>query len=344
MKQAVDGRPLPRYRFGPRDYLQLAYLIVAVLLVGFIGLFGFALIFNEVTLFFWVFIAGFFAFRHGFIQYRNRLAVSGTATAKAASAAIGLAELSGRGHAEDVRKAPVTESPCLFWSVEVHQWQKRGKRRGWHSKLQKSFGVETLELEDESGRVLVWTRRAELITVKQVWKSEDGNPPETALKLVAATGLQWPDRSSGYPMKVTEERILANASLYVMGTLSERRQIPDTPTSFLPRLLKGWANTAPRLDDQSFGAAFRFATQGARRWLARDLSTLVPKWTPPSVDPHQVVVWKGDQGRPFIIAGVVEKEALSALSRRAWMYILSGGALMAGTILVAIWKLTDVIR
>jgi len=130
----------------------------------------------------------------------------------------------------------------------------------------------------------------------------------------------------------------------VMGTLSERRQIPDTPTSFLPRLLKGWANTAPRLDDQSFGAAFRFASQGARRWLARDLSTLVPKWTPPSVDPHQVVVWKGDQGRPFIIAGVVEKEALSALSRRAWMYILSGGALMAGTILVAIWKLTDVIR
>ena len=120
-------------------------------------------------------------------------------------------------------------------------------------------------------------------------KSEDGNPPETALKLVASTGLQWPDRSSGYPMKITEERILANAPLYVMGTLSERRQIPDKPTSFLPRLLNAWASNAPRRNDQSFSAAFRYVSQGARRWLARDLSTLVPQWTPPAVDPHQVV-------------------------------------------------------
>jgi len=62
------------------------------------------------------------------------------------------------------------------------------------------------------------------------------------------------------------------------------------------------------------------------------------------VDPHQVLVWKGDQGRPFIIAGLLEQEALGALSRRAWLYILSGGGLMAGTLLVSIWKLTDVIR
>ena len=344
MKQAVDARNLPRYRLGPRDWLQLAYLGVAVLLVGFLGLFAFALVFNEVTILGWLFVAGVFAFRHGFIEYRNRLAVSGTATAKASSAAIGLRELSGRGHADQTSPAPVSETPCLFWSVDVHQWQRRSKRRGWHNKLHKAFGVETLELEDDSGRVLVWTRGAELVSVKQVWRSEDGNPPEAGLRLVAATGLQWPEPSSGYPMKITEERILSGAPLYVMGTLAERRQIPERPTSFLTRLLHGWASTAPRLDDQSFSAAFRFASQGARRWLARDLQPLVPRWSPPEVDPHRVVVWKGDRRRPFIIAGLVEREALGALSRRAWLYILGGGGLMAGTLLVTVWKLTDVIR
>ena len=344
MKDVADGRSLPRYRPGPRDWLQLVYLGGAALLVGFIGLFGFALIFNEVTLFGWLFAAGFFLFRRGFLQYRDRLAVSGTATAKAASAAIGLAELSGRGHAETTSKAPVSKAPCLFWTVDVEQWQRRSKRRGWHNKLHRTFAVDTLELEDESGRMLVWTRGAELVAIKQVWKSEDGQPPEAGQRLVAATGLPWPEPSSAYPMRITEQRILAEAPLYVMGTLAERRQIPDRPTGLLPRLLNRWLDTAPRLDGQSFGAAFRFVSQGAKRVLARDLQTLVPRWTPPAVDAHRVVVWKGTQRRPFIIAGVDEREATRALARRAWLCILGGGALMAGTLLVGVWKLTGVIR
>jgi hypothetical protein len=344
MSEAVGGRELPRYRPGPRDWLQFVYLAVAFLLVVLIGLYAFALVFNEVTIFGWLFGAGFFSFRHGFIQYRNRLAVSGTATAKASSAAIGLAELSGRGHSEQTGRAPVSKTSCLFWSVDVDQWQRRSKRRGWNNKLRKSFGVETLELEDDSGRVLVWTRGAELISVKQVWRSEDGDPPEAGLRLVATTGLQWPAPSSRSPMRITEERILSDAPLYVMGTLAERRQIPERPISFLPRVLQKWAGVAPRLDDQSFVAAFRFASQTGRRWLARDLQNTVPRWSPPDVDPHRVVVWKGDQRRPFIISGLTEREALSALSRRAWLYILGGGGLMAGTLFVAIQKLTDVMR
>jgi hypothetical protein len=323
---------------------QVLYLAVAFLLVVFIGLYAFALVFNGVTIYGWLFAGGFLGFRHGFIQYRNRLAVRGTATAKASSAAIGLSELSGLGHAESPSDAPVSKAACLFWSVEVHQWQKRGKRRGWNRLLQRSFAVDTLELEDDSGRVLVWTRGAELIRVKQVWKSEDGDPPEAALRLVAATGVEWPKPSSGYPMKVTEERILAGEPLYVLGTLAERRQVPDQPRSFLPRLLGRWADVAPRLDDQSFGAAFRFASQGARRWLARDLQPVIQRWSPPAIDPHQVLVWKGDQGRPFIISGLLEREAMTALSRRAWAYILGGGAVMAGTIFAGVSKLTDVMR
>ena len=145
MKEVVDRQTLPRYRPGPKDWLQLVYLGAAVLLVGFLGLFGFALIFNGITMFGWLFAAGFFLFRHGFLQYRNRLAVSGTATARASSAAIGLAELTGRGVAENTRKAPVSETPCLFWSVDLEQWQRRSKRRGWRNKLHRTFAVGTLE-------------------------------------------------------------------------------------------------------------------------------------------------------------------------------------------------------
>lgn len=331
------------YRMGPGDVLQLVYLAAAVLLVGLIGLFGFALLFNGITIFFWLFLAGFLSFRHGFIQYRNRLAVSGTATAKATSAAIGLAELSGRGHAA-ASAAPITGTPCLFWKVEVRQWQTQSKRRGWQRKLERSYRVDTLELEDETGRVLVWTRGAEIIPVKRVWRSADGNAPDAAVRLVAAAGLQWPPPSSRHPMQIIEQCVERDAPLYVMGTLAERRQIPARPPGVFPAVLEKWRQTTPRLEGRSFAAAFRFAGQGARRWLATDLSTLSPSWSPPAVDPHQVLLWKGDQGRAFIISGLLERDALTALSRRAWLSILGGAGLMAGTLLVAVLKLTDVIR
>ena len=340
----MDGRELPRIRPKPRDWLQFAYIVVAFGLVILIGLLAFGLVFNEVTMFGWLFIGGLFAFRHGFIQYRNRLLVSGTATAKASSAAIGLAELSGRGHSERTSDAPVSKIPCLFWSVDVDQWSRHSKRRGWITKLNKSFGVDTLALEDDSGSVLVWTRGAHLIYVKQVWRSKDGDPPEAALNLVKATGLEWPEPSSRSPMRITEQRILSDAPLYVMGTLAERRQIPDEASSFIPRLLEKWATAKADWGGYSFLSAFRFASQVGRRTLARDLHKSIPRWSPPNIDLHQVLVWKGNQGRPFIIAGVLEREALSALSRRAWMFILGGGGLMAGTLLVVIWKLTDVMR
>lgn len=335
--------PDATYRMGPRGVLQLVYLAAAVLLVGFVGLFGFALLFNEITIFFWIFLGGFLSFRHGFIQYRNRLAVSGTATAKATSAAIGLAELSGRGHAA-AREAPISGTPCLFWKLEVQQWQTQSKRRGWRRKLERSYRVDTLELEDETGRILVWTRGAEIIPVKRVWRSEDGNPPDAGLRLVAAAGLQWPPPSSRHPMRIIEQRVERDAPLYIMGTLAERRQIPARPPGVMPALLEKWRQTTPQLQGQSFGAAFKFVGQGARRWLANDLSTLAPSWSPPALEPHQVLLWKGDQGRAFIISGLLERDALTALSRRAWLSILGGAGFMAGTLLVAVLKLTDVIR
>src|SRR5690349_1786780 len=137
MTPASERRELPRIQPGPRDWLQFVYVVVALVLVAFAGMFAFALVFNGVTIFGWLFAGGFVAFRHGFIQYRNRLAVSGTPTAKASAAAIGLAELAGSGRAEGTSRAPISRTPCLFWSVKVQRWEKHSKHRGWRNKVDK---------------------------------------------------------------------------------------------------------------------------------------------------------------------------------------------------------------
>jgi hypothetical protein len=343
--QSLGARPqtprsMPR-RLTAGDWARGLLFLATVLAFAAGAFLIFALVFgvffNAYTIHLTIFAFGLLAFLHGFTEYRNRLAARGTATATASSAAIGLVELSGRGYVEHPSEAPVTKTPCAFWRVEVrHRGQKdfRLVASLWHRVMERSSGaLDTLELEDDSGRILVWTRGAEMIPITQAWRSDrGGDPPEGVLKLIAALGLQWPSRWARYPMKVTEERIEQGGPLYVMGTLAERRQIPAVSRGRFATLLDKWAPSSLEVTPQqanSFSATFDYARKLGLRWVAKDVRALAPEWSPPAVDQHQVLVWKGEQRRPFVISGVLERQALTALSRRAWAYLLGGAAVMA---------------
>jgi hypothetical protein len=321
-----------------RGILYLATVVVFAASPLLIVLLIFSLFFNAITIHLTLFAVGALVFLRGFTEYRNRLTVTGTPTAKADSAAIGLVELSGRAYVDNPSEAPVTRTMCALWNLEVHQKGEKSFRWAeftWNRKLRRSSrDLETLQLGDDTGRVLVWARGAEIIPVSQVWHSNsDASPPESLLKLVAAMGLQWPSRWSRYPMKVTEERIEQSGPLYVMGTLAERRQIPPMAKGLFAALLDKWAS--PELGDEAaaartFSGTFDYARKIGLRWCARQIRPAgMVRSPPPDVDQHQVLVWKGEQRRPFIISGVLEPQALRALSRRAWGYLLGGAGLMA---------------
>jgi len=214
--------------------------------------------------------------------------------------------------------------------------------------MERSSGpLDTIVLEDDSGRVLVWGRGAEIIPIRQTWRSDHGDPPERVKRLVEALGLQWPSRGSRHPIKVTEERIEQGGPLYVMGTLAERRQIPSAQKSYASALLDKWAPNAaiplPKSLD-SYSETFSYARKVGLRWFGNELRPLSPVWPPPEMNPHDVLVWKGEERRPFIISGVLEPQALSALSTRAWLCLLGGAALMVFMLWELLEKLTGGMR
>jgi hypothetical protein len=142
---------------------------------------------------------------------------------------------------------------------------------------------------------------------------------------------------------VTEERIEQEGPLYVMGTLAERCQIPAAQKSYFAALLDRWAPASadvPPAALDSFSATFAYGRKVGIRWFAKDFRPLCPIWSPPEMDPHEVLVWKGDQRRPFVISGVLEPQTLSALSRRAWLSLLGGAGLMAWMLWEFLEKLT----
>jgi hypothetical protein len=344
-----------RYHVTARDWVRGILFLATVVAFGagaFLG-FGliFGLLFNRYTIHPIFFFFGWLAFRHGFAEYRNRLAVSGTATAKASSAAIGLVELSGRAHVEYPTEAPVTRTLCAMWKVEVLEKGEKSFRwveLTWNAVMKRaSAPLDTLVLEDDTGRVLVWGRDAEIIPIRDVWRSDRGEAPDHVKRLVEALGRQWPSRWSRSPIKVTEERIEQGGPLYVIGTLAERRQIPSARKGFFAALLDKWAppsGAAPPPTADSLASTFAYARKVGLGWFARDLRPLCPVWSPPQMAPHEVLVWKGDQRRPFIVSGVLESQAVSALSRRAWLYLFGGAALMAWMLWEFLEKLTGHIR
>jgi hypothetical protein len=330
-----------------RGLLYLATVLFFAVSPLLVVLLIFALFFNAVTIHLTLFAFGLLAFLHGFTEYRNRLSVSGTATATASSAAIGLVELSGRAYVENPTEAPVTKTLCASWKLEVRQKGEKSFRWAdftWNRiRRGSSSPLETLALEDATGRVLVWARGAEVIPVTQVWRSnQSGDPPEGVLRLMSAMGRQWPTRWSRYPMKVTEERIEQGGPLYVMGTLAERRQIPPVSNGLFATLLDKWAS--PALDDSaraatSFSGTFDYARKIGLRWFTRQIRPVSTASSPPDMDPDQVLVWKGHQRRPFIVSGVLEQQALRALSGRTWGYLAGGAGLMAWMVWTFLEKL-----
>jgi len=344
-----------RNHLPAREWARGLLFLATVVAVGAGAFFGFALIFgllfNAYTINPLFFVIGWLFFRHGFTEYRNRLGVSGTATAKANSAAIGLVELSGRAYGDSPTESAVTKTLCAYWRAVVAEKGEKSTRSlefTWNSIMKRSSGpLETLALEDDTGRVLIWARDAEIIPIKQVWRSTHGDAPAEVKRLVEALGRQWPSRWSRRPITVTEERIEQGGPMYVMGTLAERRQIPSTKTTFFSALLDKWAPPTIEASPEavaSYSGTFTYARRIGLRWFAKDLRPLAPVWSPPQMNAHDVLVWKGDQGRPFIISGVLEKQALSALSRRAWVYLFGGAGLMAFMLWQFLEKLTGAMR
>jgi hypothetical protein len=323
-------------------FLATVALVGAGVFLGLGLLFG--LVFNQYTINPIFFVVGWLVFRYGFTEYRSRLSVTGTATAKANSAAIGLVELSGRAYAANPSEAPVTKTQCAFWRVVVqHKGDKsfRWAEWTWNDVMKRSSGLlDGLVLQDETGQVPVWPRDAEVIPVRQVWRSTQGDAPDDVKQFFGKLGLEWPSKWSRSPVKITEERIEQGGPLYVMGTLAERRQIPATKQGWFTTLLDRWAPSSPEAPPenvQSFSGTFSYARKVGLRWFAKDLRPLAPAWLPPEMNPHDVLVWKGDQGRPFIVSGVLEPQALRALSRRAWLFLFGG----AGLMVLMLWQFLE---
>ena len=280
---------------------------------------------------------GFWCFRKGIIGLRDALAIANTPTAKVSSAAMGLVELEGRAVTQRPTPAVVTGTPCVWWDVHVEVWQKRtsGRHEGgqWVEVLSRGAGhVDTLWLEDDTGRMPVWLRDADLLLSEDVWEKGKHELPPGGIQLLAGTPFDW---NSTKRVRVREQRMEANGQVYVLGTLDEARRLKDTGGE---RTTDRWARwfrsgewrtwlveSMPQFLRGPMLVAIGYLELLSAAGQSKESLQNAP---PPDLESTAVVVWKGRAGRPLIVSNQREQAAASRLRKRSLWYIGGGIAFL----------------
>jgi hypothetical protein len=330
-------------RWFAKPWVIIFFAAVIGVPAVFIGLSLLALVvtlfvFNPVT---W-FLAGACWFAAGFRHYRHRLTIRDTPMSKIDAAAIGLVEISGRASSQAAETAPISGAPCVYWEVvaKVHGDDKTS------TILEKRSASLRFDVEDSTGRVLVWPWDSELIvTDSRQWEGPAAvglahSLPEGSIRDV----LRRHAAGSGR-LAVTERKIETGKTVYVMGMLSERRNVVK-PQALWDKI-QGRFRRTPQ---PTAGAQPDFSGVGAIKIFARAIVMVIvmlatgefsvfgasskPAEEPPDVDPGQVLIWRGEPDRPFIIADTPEAMVISTLTKWTKLSLIGGAATMVGTVIL----------
>jgi hypothetical protein len=126
----------------------------------------------------------------------------------------------------------------------------------------------------------------------------------------------------------------------VIGVLSERRHVVK-PIPFQERLRRklqpnladgqGTGLDALKVFALAIGGVVLGIMGGQFTVLSTDPTESDP---PPAIDPHQLLIWRGEQDRPFIIADSPEGVVINTLTKWTKVGLIGGSVNMLGTVIL----------
>ncbi|MBK6348522.1 MAG: hypothetical protein V9E93_17835 [Steroidobacteraceae bacterium] len=321
--------------------LKVVGLVVAVLALLVVLIILLSLLLHPVIAIPAGFLAGGWLFRKGLHGLRDGLAVANTPTAKASSAALGLVELAGRAVTAQPSIAPVTGRPSVWWDVAIHLWYEDGRNNGeWRQVAARHGGdIGVVEFVDDTGRIPVWLKGADLLLEAQVWESRKDALPSPGTRLLDELGFPW---SGNQRIRVSETCLEANGAVYVIGTLDERRNLPapgdtDAIERFMASIRTGeWRHkivaSAPGPAKIVVAVLISFLDMFCKIGTGGERARGADDSSPPDIAPAATVVWKGRAGRPFLVSNRPEPAALTSLRQRSLLFCGAGAVVLCYTL------------
>jgi hypothetical protein len=267
---------------------------------------------------------------------------------KIGSAAPGLVKLEGRAVAANPSPAGITGRPSVGWDVAVHLWYEGDNDSSgeWQQVAARHGGrMDVVTLEDDSGSLPIWLKDAQLLLQNQGWDSQKDALPARGVALLEELGFAWTGQGH---IRVTEQCIAANVTLYVVGTLGERRSLLlPGQENLLQRCQRLWDTGQWRLVlVRAMPAPTRMVTAVVIAYLdmmiklgrgGERVKTAAAS-APPQLAPTARLIWKGQGGQPFLLSNQPERAALVAWHHRQKIRVGLGIAVW----LFTLWQLYEV--
>jgi len=328
-RMGISSREWSTFKVAGIVVAVLALLALLIILLG--------LLFQPVIAIPTGFVVGGWLIRKGIHGLRDGLAAAITPTSKTGSAALGLVELEGRATTAKPSIAAITGRPSVWWDVAVHLWSDDGRNSGeWRQVAARHGGnIDVVELADDHGRVPVWLKDADVLLATQVWESRKDSLPAPGVALLDELGFPW---SGNGRIRVSEACLEANGPMYVLGTLDERRNVPE------PGGARGFERVVQLVRTGEWRRTVVAAAPGPTRIVVAVLIGFLDMFgkigkggerargaddsNPPDIEPASLLVWKGRAGRPFHVSNRPERAALTTLRQRSQIFCGIGAAVL----------------
>jgi hypothetical protein len=270
--------------------------------------------------------AGLFWFFKGFRVYREYRVLADTPEIPIRSVAMGLVEIHGKATGEETVLSPVTQTPCLFYKVDIERWVSDKSGGHWSHAATDAQGVR-FHLEDATGKVLVDAHGAEYDLI-QTAKCETGRGVGASLGRVFG-GTQ--DSSLAADASVSESDLLN----YAQAVASRAH---GTFSLDAGSLLSGLGEGSLSLGLGS-GHRYRLSEYCILPGHWYDVTgTCVENPTPQDEHDRNMIV-KGQNEPTFLITWRSEKEIKSTLRKRAALHIFGGAALAVVCLAILLFRL-----
>jgi hypothetical protein len=334
--------------------LKVAGIVVAVLLLLALLIVLLALLLHPLIAVPAGIALGAWLIRKGLTGFRQADIAAATATAQIGRAAAGLAALKGRAVARTTTPAGLTGRPCTWWDVTVSAWYAdSGDRSGqWQQLASRSDGtIDVVEIDDGNGPIPVWLHGAQLMLLNRTWDSTTDTLPTHGVAFLQSLGFPWHAQRR---LRVTESGLEANAPLYVLGTVDERRNValPPPPTGLerivqmvrsgeWKRALVGAVPAPARVVVAVLiGYLGMMVNLGYGKDRGRDAGVRAGAAVIPDLAPTAKLVWQGRAGDPFIVSDRPEHDALAAWRKRSTWWVGIG----IGVLCLTLYWLVEFLR
>lgn len=273
---------------------------------------------------------------------RDHMAMGKQTTTKIGAAALGGVRLQGRAVSQNLSPAAVSGRSCVWWDVWVGLWYETQDSPGHWMPVASRHGGEVgvLEIEDDTGRVPVWLHDAKLILDAQTWESDKDSLPAAGMALLNELGFAWNDGSRR--IMVIEKCVAQGSPMYVVGTLDERRNLPE------PGQLRGLQRLQESVRTGTWRRELVTALPRPTRMVAmvvigyldsvlnvgagKRRKPRVEDAMPPALPPNARVVWHGSGGRPLVVSNLPDDSALEAWRKRSLKLCAGGAAVLLFTV------------